>query len=384
MKRRVCVVITARASYAKFKTVLSALQKNSSITLQIVVAGSAVLERFGLVEEQIRNDGFNVDERIFLQIEGASLSVSAKSTGLGIIEFSSAFERLDPNVVVVMADRYEVIAPAVAAAYQNIPLAHIQGGEVSGNIDEKVRHAITKLADVHFPATSLSKKRILKLGECPEGIHLTGCPSIDIAKKELQSKRGLIDVYGKYGGVGSRPKLQDGFILALQHPVTTSTDSASDQITQTLSAAEAYGKPILWFWPNADPGNDHISKKICGLREEGKLRNIHFLKNIEPSDFLNLMKHCGGILGNSSAAIREGSFLGTPAINIGDRQNNRERGENVLDVGYDCQEILSSMQHHFFTEPRPSALYGNGNAGKMISDRLATITFSIKKSFTFN
>src|SRR5438874_2713018 len=151
--RRVTVVLTARTSYTKIKPILVALSGDSRVQLDVVCAASALLDRYGRVERTVEKDGFRISERIHMVLEAETLLTSAKSTGMGVIEFAGAFDRLRPDVVLLMADRYEVLAPAIAATYQNIPLAHVQGGEVSGNIDEKVRHAITKLSDVHFAST---------------------------------------------------------------------------------------------------------------------------------------------------------------------------------------------------------------------------------------
>lgn len=380
MHRKVCVVLTARASYAKLKSVLTALQNIETVELQFICAASALLERFGQVKEQAISDGFQVSENIWMQVEGENLLSSAKSTGLGIIEFSSAFDRLKPDVVVVMADRYEVISPAIAATYLNIPLAHIQGGEVTGNIDEKVRHAITKLADLHFPATELAQKRLISLGEHPDRVFWTGCPSIDIAKKVVMEDAPLFDIYTRYGGVGTFPKLDNGYIMVMQHSVTTAADKARDQIKETMEAVDKLAKPTIWFWPNPDAGSDDVSKSIRNMREQGRLKHVHFIKNMEPADFLSVLYKSSGILGNSSAAIREASFLGIPALNIGDRQENRERGPNVLDVGYNRDEIYSGIMNHLYQRLPSSSTYGDGNAGPLIANKLATAKLTTTKS----
>lgn len=185
MKRKIAVVITARPSYSRVKTVLTALKNAPDVELQLIVAASALLDRYGNAVERIEADGFEVTARVFNVLEGENLTAAAKTTGIGILELSTVFDNLKPDIVVSIADRFETIATAISASYMNIPLAHIQGGEVTGNIDEKVRHAVTKLADYHFVASEGAKERVIKLGENPDFVFNTGCPSIDLAVEVL-------------------------------------------------------------------------------------------------------------------------------------------------------------------------------------------------------
>jgi len=182
-KRKICVVITARPSYSRIKSALTAIKKHPKLELQLVVAGSALLGRYGNAVDYIEKDGFKVDEKVFMVLEGENPTSMAKTTGLGVMELSNVFYKLQPDAVVTIADRFETIATSIAASYQNIPLIHIQGGEVTGNIDEKVRHANTKLADLHLVASEDAKERVLKMGENPTMVFNTGCPSIDLAEE---------------------------------------------------------------------------------------------------------------------------------------------------------------------------------------------------------
>lgn len=381
--RKVCVVITARTSYTKIKPILVALKANPHVELQIVCAASAVLDRYGKVELTIEKDGFRISERIYMILEAETLLTSAKSAGMGVIEFAGAFDRLKPDVVLLMADRYEVIAPAIAASYQNIPLAHVQGGEVSGNIDEKVRHAITKLADLHFPATERARDWLIRMGERPEAVFCTGCPSTDLAKEVIENPTMDFDVYEKYGGVGDKPDLVNGFIVVMHHPVTTEYADARKQVSETLHAVSELNRPVLWFWPNPDAGSDDTSKMIRSFRENQPSSWLHFIKNMEPADFLRLLYASEGIVGNSSVAIRECSYLGVPAINIGSRQANRERGPNVVDVLHDRHEIKSAIKSHLNGRVKRTNLYGQGDAGKKIADVVSSVSLSFYKSINY-
>jgi GDP/UDP-N,N'-diacetylbacillosamine 2-epimerase (hydrolysing) len=179
-KRKICVVVASRANYGRVKYLMKAIRESELLELQLIVGASALLYKFGRVIDVIRQDGFEPNYQIHYLVEGENLTTQAKSTGMGIIELSTAFEILKPDVVVTVADRFETMATAIAASYLNIPLAHVQGGEVSGNIDDSVRHAITKLAHLHYPSTEKSAERIIKMGEEPSRVHWSGCPAMDV------------------------------------------------------------------------------------------------------------------------------------------------------------------------------------------------------------
>lgn len=379
-KRRVCVVITARPSYSRIQTALRALREHPSVELQVVVAASALLDRFGSAVHYIERDGFNIDAKVYNVLEGEDLRSMSKTTGLGIIEFSTVFDNLQPDVVVTVADRYETLATAVTAAYMNIPLCHVQGGEITGSIDEKVRHAITKLSDIHLVASAKAQERVIRMGENPDHVYLTGCPSIDLAA-EILDRPGLdFDPLEKYGGVGEPLDLQDGYLVVMQHPVTTEYVESRKYILETLHAVRSVGLPALWFWPNVDAGADGTSKGIRQFREQYRPGNIHFFKNMEAHDFLRLLYNSRGIVGNSSVAIRECAFLGVPAVNIGSRQAGRERGGNVIDVDYDRQHIEVAIRAQISRGRATSdPIYGDGTAGPRIAKLLATVPLSVDK-----
>lgn len=371
--RTICAVITARTSYTKFKPVLSALRERGDVTVQVICAASAVLERFGHVDRLIEADGFEVVERIHCLIDSELPLGMAKSTSLLLNDCAAAFSRLKPDIVVVMADRFEILAPSIAASYQNIPLAHIQGGETSGNIDQKVRHAATKLADLHFPATASAAQLLHQFAADPDRIFHTGCPSIDIALAVTRRKKLTIDVVDLQLGVGPSIDLSKGYIIVMQHPVTNEYDASRQQAAETLAAVERSQRPALWFWPNADAGHEAFSKALRVARENRHPANIYFIKNLPPEQFLELAYFSDGIVGNSSVAIRECSFLGVPAINIGSRQHGRERGPNVIDVPPDRDSILHAIGSHLKGRMKSSEIYGTGTAGKRIADILATV-----------
>ncbi|QOD61518.1 UDP-N-acetylglucosamine 2-epimerase (hydrolyzing) [Polaribacter haliotis] len=383
--KKICVVVTARPSYSRIKTALTAIKNHPELELQLVIAGSALLGRYGNAVDFIENDGFKIDEKVFMVLEGENPTSMAKTTGLGVMELANVFYRLQPDAVVTIADRFETIATSIAASYQNIPLIHIQGGEVTGNIDEKVRHANTKLADLHLVASQDAKERVLKMGENPATVFNTGCPSIDLASEIKQNPNLDFDPIEKYGGVGADVNWkEEGYIVVMQHPVTTEYASARKDVEQTLQAVHELGIPTFWFWPNVDAGSDGTSNGIRTFREIKKPENIHFFKNMEPKDFLKLLINSKCLIGNSSAGIRECSYLGVPVVNIGSRQNRRQRGNNVLNSSYDKNEIIKAIENRISSKNiTSSTIYGDGKSGDRIADILAKTPLSFHKTITY-
>lgn len=382
--RKICVVVTARPSYSRIKTAIKAIQEHPALELQLVIAASALLDRYGTAVNYIEKDGFPITARVFNVLEGENITAQAKTTGLGILELSSVFERLEPDAVVTVADRFETMSTAIAASYMNIPLIHVQGGEVTGNIDEKVRHAITKLADLHLVASDDARQRVIRMGENEEAVFNTGCPSIDIALDVLGSKNIDFDPFERYGGVGEMINVENGYLVVMQHPVTTEYRESRLHIEETLYAIHDLGIPTFWFWPNVDAGADGTSKGIRSFREKYKASHIHFFKNMEPSDFLKLLYHSKCLIGNSSVGIRECAYLGVPVVNIGSRQEGRMRGKNVIDVNYDRLEITNAIRKQLLHFKYPSDdIYGEGKAGKQIAEVISSWKLSFSKKISY-
>ncbi len=381
--RKVCVVVGSRANYSSIKTAMRAVETHPELELQLVVGASALLDRYGSVADLIERDGFEAAERVFMLIEGETPSTMAKSTGLGLLELPTAFERLRPDVVITVGDRFETMATALAATYMNIPLAHTMGGEVSGNIDESIRHAVTKFAHVHFPASKGAGERIVKLGEDPENVHVVGCPRMDLVADVLAAAGdGLSDLFEV--GVGGRFSLDEPFLIISQHPVTTEYGDGKRQIQETLKAVQELDVPAIVLWPNADAGAEHIAAGIRQWREHNDDAKLHFFKNLETSDYIKLMERTACLLGNSSSAIREGAFIGTPAVNIGPRQEGRDRGSNVLDTDYNKEQIVEAVWTQMANGRYPmEPIYGDGHAGERIAEILSTKQLSIHKRITY-
>lgn len=382
-KRKIAVVVTARPSYSRVRSLLKAIDKDVRLELQLILSSSVLVNKYGQVSSVIEKDGFKISEKLWNVIDGANITVPAKTTGLAIIEISSALERLKPDIVITIADRYETIAASIAASYQNIPLAHLQGGEVTGNIDEKVRHANTKLADLHFVSNLDSFNRVIRLGEDKKSVFITGCPSIDIANN-VKLNNNDID-FSKYGGLGKKLDTSSGYLVVLQHPVSTSYENAVEQTTETLEAIREINMPTFWFWPNVDIGSNSVSKVIRVYREKYLLNNFHFYKNFEPDDFLKLINNSKCLIGNSSVGIRESSFLGVPVVNIGNRQNRRLKGKNVINCEYNRKDIINSINFHLNNNYKYESqnIYGDGSSSKKIVEILATWEMKFHKTITY-
>ncbi|KHF25376.1 UDP-N-acetyl-D-glucosamine 2-epimerase, UDP-hydrolysing [Solemya velum gill symbiont] len=383
--RKICVVVHSRANYGRIKTLMQAVDKHPDLELQLLVGSSALIHRFGSVIDIIRKEGFSEAAVVYSILEGETPTTMAKSTGLAIIELATQFENLKPDVVVTVADRFETLATAVAASYMNIPVAHTQGGEVTGSIDESVRHAITKLSHLHFAATLRAKEYLLKMGENAEDVYLTGCPAIDVvANLDVTLPP---DFFEKYKGVGDQLSTEKDYLVVLQHPVTTEYGSGLAQINETLKAVKEFadkGMQVAWLWPNVDAGSDDIAKGIRQFREHNDATNMHFYINFEPEDYVRLIANSKCLIGNSSSGLREGAYLGTPTVNIGNRQAGRERAANVIDVDYDAAKISEAIYYQLSHGRYPSStLVGDGTAGQQIADLLATCEIRLQKELSY-
>lgn len=338
--KKVCVVVTARPSYSRVKTVLLALQKTPGIELQVVAAASALLTRYGAVVDVMRKDGIEITAEVACVLDGSGTRESAISTGLLTAQLATLFSGLRPQIIVTIADRHETLATAIAASYQNIPLCHLQGGEHTGSIDEKVRWAVSELADLHLVATEAAKDELLRSPSIQGPIVLTGCPSIDLAREAYEL--GPVDGHE---------------FVALFHPVTNDPD-AGGFMRQVIRRLGELSKDVAWFWPGEDAGSEAMAKEL-------RLAGIHAKRNLDPVDFLRLLLGSGCLVGNSSVGIRESSFLGVRVVDVGNRQHGRERAPSVVSVA-DPRDIPPLHPGNFLLSPKPRGtnLYGDGHAAE--------------------
>lgn len=369
-----------RANYGRFSTALREIKNHPDLELVIVAGGGMLLERFGRAVNVVREDGFTVDEELYMNIEGETPQTMAQSVGVALVQLAPIISRHKPDIVVTIGDRYETLATAIAGAYMNVPVAHTQGGELTGTIDESVRHAVSKLAHIHLAVNDAARQRLLQMGENPEFVFTVGCPSIDLAAEADRSKERLAGI--SLSGIG-QVNLEKPYLLVMQHPVTTEFGSGYEQMMETLEALKIVNMPTLMLWPNPDAGSDDISKAIRIFRERERTTfPIQFFKNIEPEDYTAILANATCAVGNSSSFLREGSFLGTPTVLVGNRQQHRDVAHNVVRAPHDRVKIadlvLQQIRHGVY---EPDHMYGNGTAGKQIAEILATVTPPIQKKF---
>ncbi len=376
-RRKVCVVLVDRANYGRLKPVMQAIAARPELELQVLAAGTMVLERFDLPVRVVKEDGFRVDGEVYIELEGSTPATMAKSVGFAVVEFASEFQRLKPDIVLVIGDRYEALAVAIAAAYMNICIAHIQGGEVSGSIDESTRHAITKLAHFHFPSTRRSAEYLIRMGERPDTILGIGCPSSDIAR---MLDRKLVPEIVDASGSGAWIDVLAPFLLVLFHPTTTEYGGERRQMEEVLAALDRLQMQTVLLWPNIDAGADHISKAIRVFRNERKPAWLRTLTNFSPENYSNVLSNAACAVGNSSSFVRDASYFGTPVVLVGSRQEGRETDAHVTFVAAVTKEITAAVQmqlaHGRYSR---STLYGDGHVSERIADALVRLKPHIQK-----
>ncbi len=377
-RRKICVILVDRANYGRLKPVMSAIAEHPQLELQVIAAGSMVLERFGSPVRLVQQDGFPVDGEIYLELEGSTLTTMAKSVGFGTVEFTSEFRRLQPDVVLIIGDRYEALAAAIAAAYMNLCIAHIQGGEVSGSIDESARHAISKFAHFHFPSTARSAEFLVRMGERPDTVLEIGCPSSDIAR-QLDFNLDPAIINGR--GSGAFIDVERPFLLVIFHPTTTEYGGERQQMDNLLSALGEIALPTVLLWPNIDAGSDHVNKAIRVFRDTQQTDSwLRTLINLSPEDYLKVLANVSCAIGNSSSFVRDAGFLGTPVVLVGNRQEGRETDEHVLRARPIAEDVAIAVRQQLVNgRYTPSSLYGDGFVAPRIAESLASLTPYVQK-----
>jgi UDP-hydrolysing UDP-N-acetyl-D-glucosamine 2-epimerase len=367
------------------KSVIRLLQVSPDVDLQLVLGGMVLLEKYGCIGGVLEEQGIPVTRTIQFVVEGETLATMSKSAGLAVTEFSTAFEDLRPDLVVVIADRFECLPIAMAAAYMNIPVAHVEGGEVSGSIDESIRHAITKLAHLHFAASAEAANRIQRMGEDPASIFAVGSTSLDVIRQLDLGNLEPVRRHQHDAGTGAMIELRRGeYLVVNQHPVTTEYAENLANISETIAAIEELHLPTVWVMPNMDAGSDGINTGIRQFREAAKPDYVHFFNSVPIELYAPLLANAACLLGNSSSGIREAAFLGTPTVNVGSRQHGRQRGPNVVDVGYDRRAIVEAVRKQIaHGKYPPSHLYGDGFASEKIVKTLRTHQVTIQKTLAY-
>ncbi len=380
-KRKITVTTGTRADYGLLRPILSKISSSKNLELHLIVTGMHLSKKFGLTINEIKKDGFKISVSFNMIQKGTSKYLVAEKLGNAVVKFSKIFNKIQPDINVILGDRDEMLASAISGYHMNIPNAHIHGGDRSGGIDEYTRHAITKISNIHFASSLKSKERILRMGENPKYVFFTGSPAVDEIKSHLITNRKILE--SKYGF-----KFSGNEILLLQHPVTTQTENTKKQIINVLKAIQKVNKLTIAVAPNSDSGNNIIFKQ---LEKFSKLHPSFMLfKSFPRSDYLGMLKNCKVLVGNSSSGIIEASYFKIPVVNIGIRQKNREKGSNVLDTKNNSvntihKKLVMALKMKK-SDLSTTSIYGDGNAAKKIIKHLETIKLThalIEKQILF-
>lgn len=369
MKRKILYISGTRADYGLMRSVLRSIYNHPDLSLDIVVTGMHLMEEFGNTLEEIKEDEFRY-HIIDVQNKDDTKEAMAIFIGKFIQELVPVVHHLQPDIILVLGDRGEMLAGAIAGVYMSIPVAHIHGGEITSTADDYARHAITKLAQIHLPATDKSRDRIIQMGEDASRIFVVGAPGLDqILNEPLFSQEELAR---KYQIDFSKPVL-----LVVQHPVTLEMDSAPEQIRETLEAVASLQIQTIVIYPNADAGGRGMIEMIK------KYEHIPFIrtyKSLNHKEYLSLLKNVDVLMGNSSSGIIEAPSFGIPVINIGSRQHGRQRSVNVIDVGYNRHDIVEgidfALHNKEFRANNKNKInpYGDGHSAEKIVEILSTIS----------
>lgn len=381
-RRKICVVLADRSNYGRLKPVMQAIAIHPKLEIQIVATGTMPLERFGKAVSIVERDGFRIDGQIYIELEGSQPITMAKSVGFGVIELANEFQRLNPDIVLLIGDRYEALAAAIAAAYMNKCIVHIQGGEVSGSIDESARHAISKFAHFHVPSTKRSAEYLIRMGERPETILAIGCPSSDIAR--LLNKKTFLEIIDN-AGVKSVVEASNQFLLTVFHPTTTEFGVERRQMEELLGALNEIKVQTLLLWPNIDAGADHISKAMRVFKNTHNPHWLHTLTNVPPEAYLDMLSHAACVVGNSSSFVRDAGYFGTPVVLVGHRQSGREFADSVLCVPeVRTSDIVVAIRRQLgHGRYAPSSLYGDGYVSEKVVNKLADIKLYVQKRIAY-
>lgn len=382
MTRKICVLTGTRADYGIFHSVLKEIEKTDGLELSLLVCGMHLSEDFGMTINEIKKDGLKIEESFETIVAGDTGASMAKGVALTMMNMAQSLNRIKPDILLLLGDRGEMLGAASAAAFMNIPVAHIHGGEVTGTIDESIRHAITKLSHIHFPANEDAANRIKKLGEKEENIFTVGGPGLDyIANAKLIERKEFLQKF----------ELEDDKILLLtQHPVTTERDRVEEQIRATMDAIVELGYQTVITYPNSDNGGKIIIEVIDEYRK--KYPQLRVFKNLSQIEYLSLLDVADAMVGNSSSGIIEAPSFKLPVVNIGTRQNGRLRATNVIDVDYGKDYVINGIKKAIFDKNFKKELescenpYGDGKAGKRIAKILKNINIDrelIQKRITY-
>lgn len=380
MKRKICIVTGSRAEYGLLQGVMNEIASDPDLELQLIVTGMHLSSEFGLTYQQIEADGFHINEKVEMLLSSDSPVGVTKSIGLGVIGFAEALSRLRPDIMVVLGDRFEILAAAQAALIARIPIAHLHGGEVTeGAIDESIRHSITKMACWHFVAAEPYRKRVIQLGESPERVWNVGAPGLDL----LQSLEYL-DCSTLEEALGIA--LKSPTFLVTYHPATLGYQEPKLAMNELLTALDEFHQAtIIFTYPNADTNGRILIKQLNNWVAANQHRSKAFV-SLGQQRYLSLVKEADIVIGNSSSGLMEAPVLKRATVNIGERQKGRLKASSVIDTEENTQAIIKAINRALSLDfqkrlPHTESLYGSGGASRQIKEYLKNITLDTRKSF---
>jgi UDP-N-acetylglucosamine 2-epimerase (non-hydrolysing)/GDP/UDP-N,N'-diacetylbacillosamine 2-epimerase (hydrolysing) len=382
--RTICVVTGTRAEYGLLKSPMQSIEDSGNLELKVVATGMHLSPQCGRTVTDIQADDFDIDRTVDMLIDGDSGLAMAKSTGIGTMGLAEAFRSLEPDIVLVLGDRDEPLAAGIAAAHMNIPVAHIHGGDVmvGATIDDSIRHALTKFAHLHFPASERSARRVSQLGEEEWRIETVGAPGLDAIRS---------------GSYVPGPEMRDSLdiasdqdlILCVQHPVTTEPGAAPEQMSATLDAIAEFDAAVVLVYPNADAGRDGM---VDVIESHSGTDGFRMVKSLPRLEYLGVMDAADVMVGNSSSGVIESTALDLPVVDIGPREKRRERAENVVSVPHDRDAIARAVDE-VLTDPAPQrraasaeSPYDYGGSGDEIAAVLEEVSLGerlLRKELTF-
>lgn len=381
MSRKIVIPLTTRGNFGKMLSTMRAIRERSDLSLEVFLGGAIVRSELGSFTDLVKAEGFAVSRSIdYLQGDSGDIAAMTASAARAVDMFGAAFAESRPDAVVAIADRYEALSIAFAATCCAVTLVHLEGGESSGSIDDRIRHSITKLSQVHLASSEEAASRIVSMGESPQSVHVVGSPSFDIIAELDLNDLSALDRHQDSAGFGAKIDHRAPFLLVSQHPVVEEHADAVRQIAETAAAVKRFGMPVVWIQPNADAGSGPIRRSLSEIGGGGLGVPVRVYSALPLPIYVRAMNSCRCMVGNSSSGIREAAFLGVPVVNVGTRQSNRIRGRNVVDVDYSSDQIAEAiadrLAHGRFSRDE---LYGDGRSGGKIADILATCSLELNK-----
>lgn len=365
MTRRICYLTGTRADFGLMSSTLHAIAQDPRLDLRLLVTGMHLSPRYGHTVNEIESEGFVIAARLPVELEDSSAAGMAMNLGRMLQGIVPALQAIEPDILLLLGDRGEMLAGAIAAIHLGIPIAHLHGGERSGTVDEPVRHAISKLAHLHFVATQEARDRLVRMGEQSMHVHVVGAPGVDGLVESKRPDRAALCLIA-----GFDPDKPIG--LLVYHPVLQESADADRQVCEVLSAAE--GIQVLALMPNSDAGSEAVRRRLTEAASAGR---VVLRTHLPREEYIGWLSCCDVLLGNSSSGIIEAASFGTPVVNIGTRQNLRERNANVMDVPAKLNDVRAALADALSHGRYPKVnIYGDGQAGRRIVELLATTSLS--------